>query len=97
MRYSYGTNDSYNSNRGRTITVKQLASLIKRDVGFGKWNVYEGGREDSSTASCKYSRRGFIYHERLFIYGTEKEFKHLEQLIRPIIEVIPRVFNNKNI
>lgn len=94
MRYSYGTNDSYNPRRGRTISVPQLASIIKRDVEYGKWNKYEGGKEDTSTASCKYHKKGFIYHERLFIYGTAKEFQQLEKLIQDFIEVIPRKFNN---
>ena len=96
MRYSYGTNDSYSETRGRTITAKQLASIIKRDVGYGKWNVYDGGRTNSVTASCRYSRRGFVYHNRLFIYGTKKEFQVLEKLISKIkdIEVIPREYDN---
>ena len=87
IRYIYGTNDSYPTTKGRTVTAKQLASIIKRDVSFGKWNLYEGGKENSWTASCRYSRRGFIYHERLFIYGTKKEFQKLEMLIKNIIEV----------
>lgn len=93
MRYSYGTNDSYNPRRGRTISVPQLASIIKRDVEYGKWNKYEGGKEDTSTASCKYHKKGFIYHERLFIYGTKKEFKKLENIIKNFIEVNPRQYN----
>lgn len=96
MRYSYGTNDSYNPNRGRTITAKQLASIIKRDVNYGKWNIYEGGREDSSTATCRYKAKGFEFHSYLLIFGKESEFKELEQLIKPIIEVIPRQFVDNN-
>lgn len=90
MRYSYGTNDSYSTSRGRTATAKQIASLIKRDVDYGKWNLYDGGKEESWTASCRYSKKGFVYHERLFIYGTKKEFQELERLIKGIIDIIPR-------
>ncbi|MBQ2654106.1 MAG: hypothetical protein IJF83_11160 [Methanobrevibacter sp.] len=93
MRYVYGTNDSYLNTKGQTIPVKQLASIIKRDVEFGKWNIYEGGKENSSTAVCRYKRNGFTYHSQIMIYGSKKEFKKLEKLIKDFIEVIPRQFN----
>ena len=97
MRYSYGTNDSYSNSRGRTVTAKQLASIIKRDVDYGKWNLYDGGRTNSVTASCRYSRKGFIYHGRLFIYGTKREFQQLEKLLQKIdIEIIPRRYEENN-
>ena len=97
MRYSYGTNDSFSNSRGRTATAKQIASLIKRDVEYGKWNLYDGGKEDSWTASCRYSRKGFIYHERLFLYGTKREFDELEKLLQKVeIEVIPRRYDENN-
>ena len=95
MRYLYGTSDSHPNHRGRTATAKQIASLIKRDVSYGKWNLYDGGRENSWTASCRYSKRGFVYHERLFIYGTQREFQQLEKLLQKVeIEVIPRKYEN---
>ena len=95
MRYVYGTDDSYNQTKGRTITAKQLASIIKRDVDYGKWNIYEGGETNSRSACCRYKRNGFIYHENLLIYGSEKEFKKLETLIKDFIEVIPRKFKRR--
>ena len=91
MRYSYGTNDSF-TNGSRTASVKQLASIIKRDVDYGKWNIYEGGETHNYTAKCRYKRNGFIYHEHLLICGTKREFKELEKLIAPFIEVVPRRF-----
>ena len=94
MRYYYGTDDSYHNGRGRTVTAKQLASIIKRDVDYGKWNLYYGGRENSVSAFCRYRRGGFVYHERLYIYGTQKEFQKLESLIKDIIEVVPREYEN---
>lgn len=94
MRYYYGTNDSYHEGRGRTATAKQIASIIKRDVDYGKWNIYEGGETNSRTAKCRYKRNGFIYHSHLLIFGTEKEFKELESIIKSFIEVIPRKFSN---
>ena len=94
VRYVYGTNDSYSVTKGKTVTAKQLASIIKRDVNVGKWNQYNGGKTDSITAHCRYARKGFVYHERVFIYGTQKEFQKLEKLLQKIdIEVIPRKFN----
>lgn len=93
MRYIYGTNDSYNTTKGRTVSVKQLASIIQRDVEYGKWNIYEGGETNSQTAQCRYKRNGFVYHEQLMIYGNKQEFKKLEKLLNGIIEVIPRKFN----
>ena len=93
MRYYYGTDDSYYRGKGRSVTVKQLASIIKRDVEFGKWNHYYGGRTNDITASCSYKRKGFVYHSRLFIYGKQDEFEELEKLITSFIEVTPRKFN----
>jgi len=94
MRYIYGTNDSYTTTRGTTVTAKQLASIIKRDVDYGKWNIYEGGETNSRTAVCRYKRNGFIYHEHLMIFGNKKEFQQLETLIKEFIKVIPRKFHN---
>ena len=92
MRYKYGTKDCYTSFRGKDCSVKELASIIKRDVECGKWNQYEGGEVDSIDAHCRYKRNGFQYHEQLLIYGNKKEFKELEQLIDDIIFVNPRKF-----
>lgn len=94
MRYIYGTNDSYTTTKGTTVTAKQLASIIKKDVGFGKWNLYDGGETNSRTAKCRYSKKGFSYHSHLLIYGDKGEFTLLEALIKDFIEVIPRDFNN---
>lgn len=94
MRYIYGTDDSYSTTRGKRVTAKQLASIIKRDVDVGKWNHYYGGETDSRTAKCTYKKRGFVYHEQMLIYGTRKEFERLESLIKPFIEVKPRKFIN---
>ena len=91
MRYSYGTNDSYTTN-SRSVSVPQLASIIKRDVEYGKWNIYEGGRENSVTAHCRYQKKGFAFHSHLLIYGKKEEFKRLEKLIQDYIKVIPRKF-----
>ena len=93
MRYKYGTNDSYTNFKGKNVTAKELASIIKRDVDYGKWNLYEGGQEESTTAHCRYQRNGFLYHEQLLIFGSKDEFKRLENLIKEFITVKPRVFN----
>ena len=92
MRYIYG-NENYNLPKGKTIPVKQLASLIKRDVEVGKWNIYNGGDKNHHSAKCKYEKNGFTYHEELLIFGSEEEFKKLEELLKGIIEIIPRKFN----
>lgn len=92
MRYIYGTNDSYTATKGKTVTAKQLASIIKKDVDFGKWNVYEGGEVNSCTAHCRYSKKGFVYHSHLLIFGSKREFKKLESLIKGFIQVNPRKF-----
>lgn len=94
MRYSYGIKEGYDPKRGRTISIPQLASIIKRDVEYGKWNNYHGGVEGKSAANCSYSTGNFTYHEKLYVYGTEKEFQQLEKLIREFIEVTPRVFTD---
>lgn len=92
MRYKYGTNDSYTEGKGRTCSVPQLASIIKRDVDYGKWNTYYGGEVNSRTAKCCYKKKGFSFHSHLLIYGKEEEFKRLENLIKDFIEVTPRKF-----
>ena len=93
MRYKYGTTDSYSNFKGKTVTAKELASIIKRDVDYGKWNLYEGGKSNSTIAHCRYKRNGFVYHEQLLIFGSKDEFKRLENLIKDFIKVNPRVFN----
>lgn len=92
MRYKYGTNDSYTEGRGRSCSVPQLASIIKRDVECGKWNKYDGGEVNTRTATCRYSKKGFSFHSYLLIYGKEEEFKRLETLIKDFIKVTPRKF-----
>ena len=92
MRYYYGVVEKFIDTEGRTVTAKQLASIIQRDVDVGKWNIFNGGKKDTS-ATCSYKRGSFTYHEHLFITGKAKEFKELEKLIKPIIEVIPRQNN----
>ena len=92
MRYKYGSKDCYTRFRGKDCSVTELASIIKRDVEYGKWNTYEGGEVDSIDAHCRYQRNGFQYHEQLLIYGNKKEFKQLEELIDDFIFVNPRKF-----
>lgn len=92
MRYYYGTIDKFIEEKGRTVTAKQLASIIKRDVDVGKWNIFNGGKQDAS-ADCSYIKGNFTHHEHLYIIGNNKEFQELEQLIEPIIKVIPRQSN----
>ena len=80
MRYSYGTNDSYTTN-SRSVSVPQLASIIKRDVEYGKWNIYEGGEADSITAHCRYQRKGFAFHSHLLIILNYFDFQqYLENI-----------------
>lgn len=95
MRYYYGTNDSYHIGAGRTASAKQIASIIKRDVEVGKWNKYEGGRENTREAHCRYAKKGYIFHSQLMIFGKQSEFKELEKLIAPFIDVTPRQFENQ--
>lgn len=92
MRYFYTTNDSFYIGKGRTVTVKQLASIIKRDVDYGKWNIYDGGEPHSRSATCTYQKNGYIYHNMLVIMGKQEEFEKLEKMIKDYIKVIPRIF-----
>ena len=92
MRYQYGTNDSYPTSKGKTVTPEELATIIKEDVACGKWNIYDRGKQYSIEATCRYHRKGFITHNRLFIYGTKKEFTELEHLIDDFIYVVPRQY-----
>ena len=94
MRYIYGTDDSYTTVKGTVATARQLATIIKRDVELGNWNLYDGGKSNTRTAKCRYSKKGFSYHSHLLIYGDKGEFALLEALIKDFIEVIPRDFNN---
>ena len=89
MKYYYGVFDNLIEEKGRTVTAKQLASIIKRDVDVGKWNIFNG-RNKNTSADCSYKQGGFTHHEHLFITGKPTEFKELESLIKPIIKVIPR-------
>jgi len=92
MKYIYGTNDSYAVLKGKEVSAEEMADIIKRDVGVGKWNIYEGGETNSRTATCRYKRNGYIYHSHLLIYGNKQEFLELEEIIKDFIEVVPRAF-----
>lgn len=92
MKYYYGTLDKFIEEKGRTVTAKQLASIIKRDVDYGKWNIFNGGQKDTS-ANCSYTKGNFTHHEKLYVTGSNKEFQELENLIQTFIEVIPRQNN----
>lgn len=92
MKYYYGNVDKFIDNDGKTATAKQIASLIKRDVNYGKWNIFNGGSE-TSIAEVSYKKGSFTHHEHMFITGRAKEFKELEKLIKPFIEVIPRQYS----
>lgn len=89
MRYVYGIAGNYSNSKGRTVTVKQLASIIKRDVEYGKWNIYRRRKNNDEPAHCKYERNGFTHHEELMIYGNQKEFETLEKLITGVIKILP--------
>ena len=92
MKYYYGNISKFIKEKGNNVTAKQLASIIKRDVDYGKWNQYNGGTEES-VADVSYTNNGFTHHEHLYIIGKPVEFKELEQLIQPFIEVIPKKIN----
>lgn len=93
MKYHYGTDDSYHVGSMNDATPDELAEQIKKDVGNGKWNCYSGGRVNSISATCRFKRTGFVYHNRLFIYGSRDEFKVLEGLIKSFMEYfVPRCY-----
>lgn len=94
MRYYYGTSDSYHQGGMSKATPQELSEIIRDDVESGKWNRYYGGQIHNIDATCSYRRPGFIYHGRLFIFGTKEEFKELEKLIKPFIEhFTPRCYS----
>lgn len=95
MRYYYGTSDSYHIGKGTIISPKELAEKIIDDVKDGKWNTYYGGQINSIDATCRYSKPGFILHDRLFMFGNYDEFRELERLIKPFMEKFtPRCFKD---
>lgn len=90
MRYKYGVNDNPTES-SRTATAKQIASIIKRDVDYGKWNTYKGGNK-KHPATVSYENKSFNFHTKMFLFGKESEFKELENLIKDFITVTPRQF-----
>lgn len=47
----------YTTSNGTVATARQLATIIKRDVELGKWNLYDGGKSNTRTAKCRYSKK----------------------------------------
>ena len=90
MQYRYGVAD--NNAIGIVVKAPQLIDLIKRDVNRGKWNIYRGG-DDKHTAKVSYVGKNWEYGEHIFITGSEREIRHLEQKLSEFMEVIPRKFN----
>lgn len=93
MKYGYGTVDNYKVVELQFTTPADLAEIIKEDVDCGKWNCYDGGKAYLEIAHCKYQKNNFTTSTNLLIFGTTKEFKRLEELIKDFIKVNPRVFN----
>ena len=92
MRYKYDV-ISKTKEKGVIIKAPKLASLIKKEVSLGKWNIYDGGVDGKNTAKLSYKGKNWEYGEHMFIYGSKKEFEHLEQLISKWVKVNPRIFN----
>ncbi len=92
MKFYYGTNDSLFMGRKESISVEGLVEIIKKDVEDGKWNVYDGGRVNSVTATCRWSERARVTNDRLFIEGSRNEIQSLEKQLDGVLTVIPREY-----
>lgn len=91
MQYKYGVTDKFTNGEGMIVKVPQFLDMIKRDVRTGKWNIYRGGDEKHS-AKISYEGKNFIYGEHIFIIGSKREIKFLEEKLRKYLKVIPRKF-----
>lgn len=93
MKFWIGTNDSIFVGRKQSISVEELADRIQEEAEEGRWNTYNGGRSNSIIASCMWSERGKITHDRLFIQGARNEIQSLEKQLQGIVKVIPREYD----
>ena len=91
MQYKYGVTGKFTKGEGIIVKVPQFLDMIKRDVKRGKWNIYEGG-DEKHTAKISYKGKNFTYGEHIYIIGSEREIKYLEEKISEFIQVIPRKF-----
>lgn len=87
MMYNYGVVPNFKY--AKIVKVPQLVSMIERDVKQGKWNIYDGG-DKKHYPRISYKSKSFTYGEHIFIKGSEREIKYLEEKLAKIIEVIPR-------
>lgn len=90
MRYNYGVVPNFKN--ATLMKVPQFLSLLKKDISQGKWNIYEGG-DENHLAKISYKGKSFEYGEHIFIKGSERELKFLEEKLSKILKVIPRKFN----
>ena len=90
--YKYGVIEKENAKKGMVVKAPQLLSIIKKEVGLGKWNQYDGGVNKKTPAKLSYKGKNWEYGEHLFIYGSKKDFKWLEKMIEGLIPIIPRKF-----
>ena len=91
MRYKYGVINKVLNHDCTIVRAPALADIIKRDVNVGKWNIYEGGDKEHAV-QVSFKGSSWVHSEHMFIWGSESEIKHLEQLISGFIKVIPRKF-----
>jgi hypothetical protein len=87
MEYNYGVVPNFKN--ATLMKVPQFLSMITKDVKQGKWNIYEGG-DKKHCAKISYKGKSFTYGEHIFIKGSERELKYLEEKLKQIIRVIPR-------
>ena len=89
MQYKYGVTDKFTDGEGIIVKVPQFIDMLKRDVKQGKWNIYRGG-DRKHTAKISYEGKTFTYGEHIFIIGSPREIKFLEEKISKFLKVIPR-------
>lgn len=91
MKYKYAVTSKVVDKTAIPTTVPELASLIKRDVSVGKWNIYNGGNKENPV-KISFQTPNWTYGEHLFIFGSKREIQFLEKLLDDVLPVIPRKF-----
>lgn len=91
MKYKYGVVGKIREPTGIICKAPALIDLLKRDVSQGKWNIYEGG-DEKHPAKVSYKGKNWEYTEHIFIYGSEREIRFFESVIKEFMKVVPRVF-----
>lgn len=90
VRAVFGTTDSYETRKVfPQRSVEELINTIlkERETSEYRYNVYSGGKVESTMPTIKCCRPGFIRHDCIKLqFESEENCREFEELIKPLFD-----------